>query len=93
MAAAAAAGAAGAMIRAARASGVIVQVEPRDFEALVRRLTDPLVVTSRGGLFRKSYDYLTSYKGLAFYTRSPEPIQLPASAEVVAATKIWIPGR
>lgn len=87
------AAAAGARIRAARASGAIVQVEPRDFDALVRRVPDPLVVTSRGGLFRKSYEYLTSDKGLAFYTRSSEAIALPPGAEVVAAGRIWIPGR
>lgn len=93
MAGAAAAGAAGAMIRAARASGVIVRIEPQDFGALVRRVKDPLVITCRGGLFRKSYEYLTSYKGLAFYTRSVEPVALPPGAEVVAASRIWIPGR
>jgi len=88
----AAAGGAAAMIRAARASGVIVRVKPEDFGALLRRMTDPLVVASQGGFFKKYYEYLTSYKGLAFYTRSPEAIQLPAGAEVVAASRIWIPG-
>ena len=80
------------MIRAARASGVIVRIGAQDFGALVRRAPDPLVVTCEGGFFRKSHEYLTSYKGLAFYTKSAEPIALPPGAEVVAATRIWIPG-
>lgn len=93
MAGAAAAAGAAAMIQAARASGVIVRMEPGDFGALLRRMKDPLVVASYGGFWRKSYEYLTSYKGLAFYTRSAEAIALPSGAEVVAASQIWIPGR
>jgi hypothetical protein len=31
------------------------------------------------------------YKGLAFYTKSTEPLQLPATAEVIAARSIWTP--
>jgi hypothetical protein len=86
------AGAAAAMIRAAKASGVIVRIEPSDFAALAAKVGDPLVVASRGGFFTKYFDYLMSYKGLAFYTRSPNPISLPPAAEIVSATQIWIPG-
>jgi hypothetical protein len=81
-----------AMIQAAKASGVIVRIEPSDFAALAAKIGDPLVVAARGGFFNKSFDYLMSYKGLAFYTRSPDSISLPSATEVVAATKIWIPG-
>jgi hypothetical protein len=43
-------------------------------------------------VFRTSYLYLTSYKGLAFFTKSPEPLILPGGSEVIQAQKIWIPG-
>jgi hypothetical protein len=33
-----------------------------------------------------------SYKGLAFFSKSSTPLQLPANAEVVTAGRIWIPG-
>jgi hypothetical protein len=33
----------------------------------------------------------TSYKGLAFFTKSNTPLDLPAGAEVVTADRIWIP--
>ena len=46
----------------------------------------PLVVTASGGLFGRSYQYLTSYKGLAFYAKSGEQIHLPGTAEVIAAS-------
>jgi hypothetical protein len=87
-----AAGAVAAMIQAAKASGVIVRIEPSDFAALAAKVGDPLVVASRGGFFNKYFDYLMSYKGLAFYTRSPDSISLPSKVELVTATKIWIPG-
>jgi len=81
-----------AMIRATKASGVIVKIEPSDFEALAAKIGDPLVVAARGGFFGKSFDYLMSYKGLAFYTRSPDAISLPSKVELVSARQIWIPG-
>ncbi len=44
------------------------------------------------GAVAAAYQYLVGYKGLAFYTRSADPLQLPPSAQVVAAKSIWIPG-
>ncbi len=40
----------------------------------------------------KDSQYLLSYKGLAFFTKTPEPLDLPGAAEVIAAQSIWIPG-
>ena len=77
---------------ASRASGTIVRVEPEVFAQLVARAEAPLVVYSEGGLISTNHQYLTSYKGLAFYTKADDPISLPATAEVIVADKIWIPG-
>ena len=88
---AASAAAAAAIVNAVKASGVVVRVEPVDFLALLKRADAPLVVVGRGGVFRKHFRYLTSYKGLAFYTRSPDALVLPPRAEVVAAQAISIP--
>jgi len=85
------AGAAAAVANAIKASGVLVRVSPEDFQALLRRARDPLVVCGRGGFFSKDHAYLLSYRGLAFYTKSPEPISLPSTAETVTARRIWIP--
>jgi hypothetical protein len=90
-ASAAAAGAAAAA-QAIKASGAIVRVEPDDFLEILRRQQEPLVVHATGGLFSTSYQYLSSYKGLAFYTKSPVPMRLPNGCEIVQARKIWIPG-
>jgi hypothetical protein len=83
---------AAAIAQAVKASGTLVRVEPQDFSRLLNRQESPLVVRSRGGLFQRRWLYLTSYKGLAFFTRSVEPLPLPGRAEVVEASRIWMPG-
>lgn len=82
---------AAAMANAIKASGVVVRVEAQDFLIIVEKEREPLVVTGMGGVFRKHHQYLTSYKGLAFFTTSPQPLVLPRSVEIIAAKKITIP--
>ena len=89
--AAGAAAAAAAIANATKASGVIVRVSPENFAAILKRVETPLVVHASGGFFSTSYKYLTSYRGLAFYTKSPAPLALPIGTELVAAESIWIP--
>ena len=91
-ASAGAAAAAAAVAQAIKASGAIVRVEPEDFLRILGRQQEPLVVHATGGFFSTSYLYLSSYKGLAFFTKSPDPLSLPSGCEVVQARKIWIPG-
>jgi hypothetical protein len=71
---------------------VLVRVEPQEFRKLAYKAGDPLVVTASGGLFARNYQYLMSYKGLAFYTKSNEELPLPPDAETVISSRIWIPG-
>ena len=84
--------AAAAIAQAIKASGVIVRLEPAEFLKILGRQDEPLVVQAHGGFFRSSWRYLTSYKGLAFFTKSAEPLLLPGRAQIVAAAAIWIPG-
>jgi hypothetical protein len=90
--ASAGAAAAAAVAQAIKASGAIVRVEPQDFLYILRRQQEPLVVHAEGGFLSTSYLYLSSYKGLAFFTKSPAPLDLPNDCEVIQAQKIWIPG-
>jgi hypothetical protein len=87
-----AAAVAAAIADAIKASGVLVRVKPEEFAKLLGLNKDPLIVIAIGGLFSKTYSYLMSYKGLAFYTRSSTPLNLPGSAEIVTASRISIPG-
>ena len=88
--AAGAAGAAAAIAEALKAMGPIVCVEPQDFLAILGRVEEPLAVQSPSGLFTK-YKYLTSYKGLTFFTKSKDPLLIPGSVEIITAKKIVVP--
>jgi len=83
---------AAAIAKAIKASGAIVQVEPDDFLIILSKTTKPLVILAEGGFLKTNYQYLTGYKGLVFFTKSPAPLQLPGDIELVVAKKIWIPG-
>ncbi len=91
--AAGAAATAGAIVaQAIKASGAIVEVEQEEFQNLVNREEKPLIVVSRGGTFKKYYQYLAGCRGLFFYTKSTEMLRFKGGTQVVQAKKIWIPG-
>jgi len=87
----AAAAAVAAMINAIKASGTIVRVESKEFATILAKSKTPLVVQYEGGVFGKKYYYLTSYKGLAFHTKSKMPLNLPGDIELIAAKAFWMP--
>ena len=84
--------AAAAIARAIKASGAIVHVEAGEFQKLLNRNREALVVHAPGGFLGGGHRYLTSHKGLAFYAKSKEPLPLPGTCEVVEAGRIWVPG-
>lgn len=90
--AAGASAAAAAIAQAIKASGVLVRLAPDQFAQVLGRMAEPLVVYAEGGIIGTNYQYLTSYKGLAFFTKSNEPLPLPAGTELITARGIWIPG-
>jgi len=67
-------------------------METDNFQKLLIKNENPLVVIAEGGFLKSNFQYLTSYKGLIFFTKSYSPLQLPGKAEVVSSKKIWIPG-
>jgi hypothetical protein len=92
MSAAGAAASAAAVALAVKASGTIVSLEPAEFHKLLAQNAGGLVVRAPGGFLSSGHKYLTSYKGLAFYTSSKEPLSIPRTCDVVDAKKIWVPG-
>ena len=82
---------AAAIANAIKASGVLVRLEQDEFLKIIRRVEKPMVVIAGPRFLSKSTKYLTSYKGLAFYTKSVEPLHLPGDAEIITAGKISIP--
>jgi hypothetical protein len=90
-AAASAAAAAAAIANAIKASGAIINMESTDFMTILEKVDSHLVVCSESKFISTKYHYLTSYKGLIFYTKSATPLMLRPSAEIIYAKKIWIP--
>lgn len=86
-----AAAAAAAIAKAIKASGAIVDMEPDEFEIILSRMDKPIVVIAESKIIKTTYQYLTSYKGFAFHTKSYTPLNLPGSTEVITAKKIWVP--
>ena len=84
-------GAHAAAMNAIKATGVVVRLDPPEWLAILKRTENPLVVVAQGGMFKPKYQYLTSYRGLAFYTKSPHAIVLPGRAEVITAKSMSIP--
>jgi len=52
---------------------------------LVTRQAAPLVIHAVVGTFTTKYNYLTSYKGLAFVTTAPRELNLPPGTELIVA--------
>jgi len=87
------AGAHSVLMEAIKATGVIVYLAPKDFQNLIEKAENPLIVFAEvRGILGTSYTgYLTSYKGLAFYAKAKEPLHLPGNAEIIRAKKIRLP--
>lgn len=85
------AAAAAAIAQAIKASGAIVRVDARAFEAILARQEEPLIVRTEGGFLRRNYQYMTSYKGFIFFVKADQPLMLPADSEIIDAKKIWTP--
>jgi hypothetical protein len=75
-----------------KAAGAIVSMKPQDFEMLVAKIEQPLVVRSRSKFFGERHHYLVGHKGLAFYTKAREQLRFPGKTEFIEAKSIWIPG-
>jgi hypothetical protein len=89
--AAGAAAAAAAIANAIKASGVVVRLDALNFQAILRKVERPLVIYAEGGIFSTNYQYMVSYKGFAFVTKTSAPILLPPGVEMVVAKKVWLP--
>ena len=79
------------LANALKAQGVVVEVTPEDFQKIINRSEHPLVVHAQTKIIRTKHKYLTTYKGLAFFTKSQEIIRLSGNIEWVEAKKLAIP--
>lgn len=79
------------LANAIKACGTVVRLEPSEFQRILSLQEKPLIVRTVGGLFSKSYKYLTSYRGLAFHCKSPTELRVPEGSELINAKKMSIP--
>jgi len=93
MAAGAGAGAAAAaaVAQAIKASGAIVDLEPDEFQRILGRMDSGVVVQTLGGFRKKTHEYLASYGGFIFHTKSEKRMSFGSGVEMVWAKKIWVP--
>lgn len=77
---------------AIKAFGVIVQVAPQSFLEIIEKQEKLLILEALGGIwFRAHYRYLTSYKGLTFFTKCYNSLDLPEDSEIMKVKYIEIP--
>lgn len=77
---------------AIKAFGAIVKVDSTVFMSIVSKVNDPLVIRAQEKIFTRVVNkYLTTYKGLIFYTETRENLSLPAATEMMKADRILIP--
>ncbi len=70
------------------ATGPIITMEPEEFDKVIQKLQDLLVIYAKGGFMQAKYKYLFSHKGLYFFTKSNEPLSFPSSTQFIFAKKI-----
>lgn len=76
---------------AQKAQGAIITVDAENFQRVVRMAEAPLVVHGAAGIFSSKHAYVTSYRGLTFYTKVPKPLTFSAGVEMIEADRVSIP--
>jgi len=79
------------VIKAIKAAGAIVHMEPWDFKQILAQAEHPVVVKAKAGFFKPYYQYLTTYKGFVLFTRSRQELAFAENTEFIAAREIWVP--
>jgi len=78
---------------AIKSFGVIVQVKPETFLDILEMQENPLILEALGSFLglRKHYRYVTSYKGLTFFTKCYRELNLPENSESIKVGLLEIP--
>lgn len=70
--------------------GTLIRVDPQTFLSIIEYNTEPLILVATSSILRRK-QYLTTYKGVAFVTKSSQPLDLPAHAEIIPVRRLVIP--
>lgn len=77
--------------QALKMSGAFIRIDVQDFQNILRKAENLLVIESKTGIFSNSYMYLTSYKGFICYCKSKEQLAVSGSHEKITATHVSLP--
>ncbi|MCX6826731.1 MAG: hypothetical protein NTV06_05625 [candidate division Zixibacteria bacterium] len=80
-----------AAAQAKRAYGQVIYLESDEFQKILSKLERPMVVVGEKGFLSSKLQYLISYKGFIFHTKTADTFQFPSGAEFIKARKIWNP--
>lgn len=80
-----------AIIQSQHVFGTLVLISAEDFLCIVDHQENPLVVESVRGWIRKRYVYLSSYKGLAFCTKTQARLEIHEDVLLIIAKKAVLP--
>jgi len=78
------------MAQAIRAVANLVRVNPEDFTLILSKSEKPLVLFSEKKFLITSYQYMTSYCGFIFYTKSKSLLQITSNAELIRVKSMWV---
>ncbi len=76
------------------AAGGLIRLDADEFQSLLYRVENPLLVYSKQWVLFTSYgphNYLMPYRGINFVTRSTDELILPKGAEVIVAKSTFLP--
>ncbi len=82
------------VLKAIKASGVIVQVNADTFLKLLVKADNPLLITACNyNFFSKSFQYLLSYKSFIFFVESKQRLIIPdlEELEMIEADAMILP--
>ncbi len=80
-----------AISQAIKASGSLIRIDPEEFGRMINKMDDGVVVETTIKFFSTTYKYLTSYKGLIFFTKSTSQLSIPSRLEKITATSMYMP--
>lgn len=74
-----------------QAVGPIVFLDAAGFLDVVQKQNDLIVITADPTALLRKYRYITSYKGITFFTQTKEKITLPSNAYVISVEHLHMP--
>jgi hypothetical protein len=68
----------------------LISMDADDFLKLLEQIEKPLIIMAQGKhFFQQNYQYMVSFKGFNFQTKSLEKLPMPAYSLIVESKQSW----